>query len=331
MTLPSELLSRRPDLKQAERELAAATARIGVARADLFPRFSILGSFGRRSEGAGDLKTGTAQFWNIIPAVRWPIFSGGRIRTSNTTPVALVSETLAERWFPGEDPIGRRIDCQGNAANPQWREIVGIVGDVRDRGLDRLPELQICVPYAQRPTFGFWVALHTEESPLASLPMLRAAVARIDPDLPVQGATTMERLVAQDTRERQVAMAALTGFPVAALLLSALGLYGLVAQTVRERVPEVGLRMALGAGRARVTGMVLAEGARLAAVGLAFGLLVAAASGRLVRGLLFGVGVADPLTYGAAGLVPLATALVACAVPAARAARVDPARALRAE
>jgi predicted permease len=251
--------------------------------------------------------------------------------TSDTTPVALVSETLAERWFPGEDPIGRRIDFQGNAENPQWREIVGVVGDVRDRGLDRDPAPQIYVPYAQRPTYGFWAVLHTEAPPLASLPMLRAAIARIDPDLPVQGATTMEQLVARDTRERQVAMAALTAFAAAALLLSALGLYGLVAQTVRERVPEVGLRMALGAGRVRVTGMFLAEGARLVAVGMACGLLVAVGSGRLVRGLLFGVSAVDPLTYAAAGLVLLTTALAACAVPASRAARVDPARALRTE
>ena len=279
-----------------------------------------------------------AERWSASPgylgALGVPLRSGRAFDARDTrdaTPVALVNETLAARWFPGEDPVGRRIDFEGSAQDPRWREIVGVVGDVRDRRLDRAPEPQIYVPWAQLPTRGLWVVLHTDARPLEALPALRAAVDTIDPDLPVQGATTMERLVAEDTRHRRVAMGTLSAFAVAALVLSSLGLYGLLAQTVRERVPEVGLRMALGAGRARVTRLFLAEAASLVAIGMGCGLVVAAAASRFARGLLYGVGATDPATYAVAGLVLLATTLFACALPASRAARVDPARALRAE
>ena len=173
--------------------------------------------------------------------------------------------------------------------------------------------------------------VRSAESPVAALPPLRLAVRDVDPELPVYNATTMDRLAGDDLRERRAARAALAGFAAAALALAALGLYGLLAQSVRERIPEIGVRMALGARRADVVRLFLAEGGRLVLAGLAGGAAVALAGTRLLRSLLFGVGPADPATYAVVATLLGAVSLAACAVPAWRAARVDPLRALRSD
>ena len=244
---------------------------------------------------------------------------------------AVVSEELVRRYFPGEDPLGRRIDFEGSERRHQWREIVGVVGDVRDRARDRAPDPQVYVPYAQRPTGALFLVVRSAESPVAALPPLRLAVRDVDPELPVYNATTMDRLAGDDLRERRAARAALAGFAAAALALAALGLYGLLAQSVRERILEIGVRMALGARRADVVRLFLAEGGRLVLAGLAGGAAVALAGTRLLRSLLFGVGPADPATYAVVATLLGAVSLAACAVPAWRAARVDPLRALRSD
>jgi len=245
------------------------------------------------------------------------------------TATAVVNETLVRRYFPDADPLGKRIDFEGNERHRAWREIVGVVGDVRDRALDTEPGPQIYVPFAQRPTEALFLVVRTADVP--ALPSLRLAVRDVDPDLPVYGVTTMERLARDDVRDRRVARAALAGFAGAALALAALGLYGLLAQMVRERVPEIGVRLALGAQRADVVRLFLAEGGRLVVAGLATGTVVALAGTRLMRGLLFGVTTADPATYAAVALLLAVVSLAACAVPAWRAARVDPLRALRSD
>jgi predicted permease len=247
------------------------------------------------------------------------------------TPTAVVSEALVRRYFPGEDPLGKRIDFEGSERRRGWREIVGVVGDVRDRSLDRDPGPQIYVPYDQRPTGGVFLVVRTEGDPLSVLPAVRLAVREVDADMPLYDVATMERLAGDDVRDRRVARGALAGFAAAALALAALGLYGLLAQTVRERVPEIGVRMALGARRGDVVRLFLAEGGRLVLAGVAAGAAVALAGTRLMRGLLFGVTTADPATYAAVVLLLAVVSLAACAVPAWRAARIDPLRALRSD
>jgi predicted permease len=250
---------------------------------------------------------------------------------ADRTPTAIVSEAFARTYFPGEDPVGKRIDFEGNERQPMWREIVGVVGDVRDRGLDKAPGPQLYVPYAQRPSAALFLVVRTGGDPLASLPPVRFAVREVDRDLPVYAVTTMERLAEDDVRDRRVARAALAGFASAAVALAALGIYGLLAQTVRERVPEIGIRMALGARRTDVVRLFLADGARLFLLGLSAGTAAALAGTRLLRGFVFGVTTADPATYLAVAALLGVVSLAACALPAWRAARVDPLRALRSE
>jgi putative ABC transport system permease protein len=250
---------------------------------------------------------------------------------AEAVPVAIVSETLARRYFPGEDPLGRRLAFEGTLGQPRWREIVGVVADVRDRRLDREPEPQVYVPMAQRPAAGLSVVARAAGDPWEMLPVLRAAVRAADADLPLFGATTLERLAVDDTRGRRAARTALGGFATAALALAGLGLYGLLAQAVKERTGEIGVRMAVGARPADVAWLFLADGGGVIARGLVAGTLLAAAGTRLMRGLLYGVTTTDAATYVSVSAVLGLAALAACALPAWRAARVDPLRALRAE
>jgi predicted permease len=264
-----------------------------------------------------------------IPLKRGRLFEGRD--GADLTPVAIVSEGFAHAYFPGEDPIGKRIAFEGTPVAPRWRTIVGVVGDVRDRRLDEAPGPQMYMPYAQRAASGLFLVAHTAEDPRAWRERLRAAVRAVDPELPLHDVATMERLVSDDSRDRRAARAALGGFAAAALALAALGLYALLAQTARERVPEIGLRMALGAQRKDVLRLFLSEGARVVGWGLLTGIPLALAASRLLRGFVFGVKTTDPATYLAVALLLAAVALVACALPAGRAARVDPVTALRAE
>src|SRR5262249_20442522 len=223
------------------------------------------------------------------------------------------------------------IDFEGGPGSPEWREIVGVAGDVHDRALDREPGPQLYVPYAQRRTAGLSLVVRTAGDAPSALPALRTGVGGVDSDLPLYDVTTMERLTEADTRGRRAARTALAGFAAAAVALAALGLYGLLAQTVRERVPEIGVRLALGAQRADVVRLFLADGGRLALLGVGAGTAAALVATRLLRGFLFGVTATDPRTYVAVALLLAAVCLTACAVPAWRAARVDPVRALRSE
>jgi predicted permease len=247
------------------------------------------------------------------------------------TPVALVSESLARAYFPAEDAVGKRVAFEGMPDAPRWRTVVGVVGDVRDQRLDRPPGPQMYVPYAQRPERSLFLAARTAADPLAWRETLRVAVREVDPDLPLQDVTTMDRLVRRDTSSRRAARWALGGFAAAALALTALGLYALLTQTVRDRVPEVGVRMALGAERSHVMRLFLGEGARLAGWGLLAGVPLAVASTRLLRAFVFGVSGTDPVTFLAVGVLLGAVALAACAVPAWQAAHVDPLSALRSD
>ena len=269
-----------------------------------------------------------------FPALGIPLESG-RLFTerdeASRVPVAIVSERLVRAYFPGEDPVGKRIAFEGTPEAPRWRTIVGVVGDVRDQRLDRPPGPQMYVPYAQRPERRLFLAVRTAADPLAWHEALRAAVREVDPDLPLQDVTTMERLVRRDTGARRAARWALGGFAAAALALTALGLYALLAQAARERVPEVGVRIALGAGRRDVMRLFLGEGARLVGWGLLAGVPVAVASTRFLQAFVFGVSRTDPATFATVGLLLGAVAVLAGVLPAWRASGVDPATTMRSE
>jgi putative ABC transport system permease protein len=249
--------------------------------------------------------------------------------TSGAPGVAIVSAALARRLWPGQQALGQRLKIGDRGPNP--REVVGVVGDVRRAGLDAQPVAQIYVPYLQRPRpFTTVVARSAGRPEGLALPM-RHAVSETDKDLPVSESATLEEVVASSLSQRRFSMLLLGIFAGVALLLSVVGVYSLLAFTVTERTHEIGIRMALGAGRGQVRRLVLRQGVLLVGWGVAIGLGAALALTRLVSGLLYQVTAADPLTYIGVPLVLVVAALAASYIPSARALRIDPMTAMRIE
>ena len=251
--------------------------------------------------------------------------------------VLIVNETLARRFFPGQDPIGRRLRLQpfgpeGNPDDPrQWREIVGVAGDVRHYGLARAPEPELYFAYRQGPMDLVCLAIRTNQEPEALGKSLREAVWAVDPDQPVLGLMSMERMASESVTMQRVSTHLMGFFAAMALLLAALGIYGVMAYTVAQRAPEIGVRVALGASAGQVLGLVLREGMGLAGLGAAVGLAASLALTRLLTSLLFGVSATDPASFAGVLLLVVAAAFLACVIPARRAMRVDPMVALRSE
>jgi predicted permease len=264
-----------------------------------------------------------------------PLRAGRDVRTADTMDtelVAVVSESLASHFFPGESALGRRIKV-----GPQERTIVGIVGDIRVRGLEIDSEPQLYLPYRQVP--DGWMMFYPPKDlvvrsslpPAALEPRLREIVARADPEQPVSNARSLEAVLDEQTASRRVQLHVLGAFAALALGLAALGIYGLLAFAVSRRTQEIGVRMALGATPRKILTMVLGEGLVLAAAGAALGLGLAYAAGILLRALLAGVAPTDAPALVAALAVALVMTLAGSVVPAWRAARVDPAVVMRAE
>jgi len=240
--------------------------------------------------------------------------------------VAVVNEAFAARLFPGEDPIGRRIRVARAS-----REIVGLVRDERFEGIEAGPAPAMYLPIDQNPQPSVTVAIRTVSDPLAVVPALRAALRATDPTRALFEVDSAEQALEGSLRQRRFVLVLLGGFAAVALLLAAVGTYGVVSFAVGERTREVGVRLALGAPPAHVFGLVVRQGMTLAAVAVGLGGLVALALGRVMENLLFGVGARDPLTLATVAIGLLLTAFVASALPALRATRVDPVRALRLE
>jgi putative ABC transport system permease protein len=242
--------------------------------------------------------------------------------------VAVISESLARMHWPGEDAIGRRLRARDEEA---WCTVVGVVGDVRHSGMHSQARPHFYVPYAQSPRGDLAVAVRTTGDPQALVSAVRPAVAAVDPDQPIADLRTMDQVIADSLGDRRFNTLLLGAFAGLALLLSAIGLYGVASYSVGQRTREMGVRMALGAGRGQVLRLVLGESLRTVLLGLVPGVVVALAAGRLLAGLLYGITSADPLTFGAGVAVLGLVAVAAALVPALRATRVDPMVTLRAE
>jgi len=257
--------------------------------------------------------------------------------TKGASPVTVINETMAKRYFKDQDPIGQRILIQeilygqpGLGPEIPW-EVVGIVGDEQTGGLADTKSPGLYVTYGQSPTQGLSLVLRAGVDPQTLTASITAAVHEADKNQAVADIETLEHVKADTVSNDRMNTMLLGVFASVALLLAAIGIYGVIAYAVTQRIHEIGIRAALGATRGSLLGMVIVHGMRLAAIGLAIGIAGALLLTRLLSGLLFGVSPRDPLTLAIVGTILSAVAMLACYIPARRAAGVDPAIALRYE
>jgi putative ABC transport system permease protein len=265
-----------------------------------------------------------------IPLVRGRLIE--RSDNEKAARVVVVNEEFAKRFFPNGDPIGKRIRLGKLTAEFPWATIVGIVGDVRGFALDEPPEPTMYWPVAQiRATPSLAIVVRTESEPAALAPAVRDAIREIDQTQPIYDMQPLDQLVAKSLGQRRFTLTLMVLFGVIALVLSAIGIYGVMAFAVTQRTQEIGIRMALGARATDVLKMVVGSGMFLAVIGVAVGLIGAFALTRLMASLLFGVSPTDLMTFGLVTAGLLIVALLACYIPARRATKVDPLVALRYE
>jgi len=333
--------SRAEFVRQASERLGALPGVLAVGMASSIPlsetigaeagRFTVVGS-GLDSTQASEVHV-TVATEGFFRTLDIPLRSGRTFLPtdgSGAAPVALVNETLVRRFFPNENPIGRRIALSFPRQVVE-REIVGVVGDVRRHALSLAARPAVYVPHAQQPIGATGWVIRTAGDPHAVLDAAKRTIWSLNGSMPIASATTMERLIGDSLRWRRFVLVFLGGFAAIALVLAATGIFGVMSYSTGERTREIGVRMAFGADRGRVLGMVLRDGSRLAFMGIAVGLLGALGATRALAGMLYGVTRLDPVTFVAGVLLLAGVALAATLLPARRAAKLDPVDALRSE
>ncbi|HMF56640.1 MAG TPA: ABC transporter permease [Pyrinomonadaceae bacterium] len=250
--------------------------------------------------------------------------------TAESTPAVIINETIARKFWPNEDPVGKRIRNAGPTERNPWLTIVGVAADIK-RELAGKPESEIYQPHAQVASREMTVVARTENDPLNYVQPVRSQVQALDPNQPVYGIATMEQVRSSSVFLQRIAVTLLTAFAIVALVLAAVGIYGVMAYSVAQRTHEIGIRMALGAQRRDVLKLVVGQGMMLALIGAVIGLAAAFAVTRLMSSLLFGVSATDPTTFAGITLILSFVAFIACYIPARRAMKVDPMVALRYE
>jgi putative ABC transport system permease protein len=255
--------------------------------------------------------------------------------TAESPRVAVINEKLARRIWPGEDPIGKRLKT-GAGANPDpwnpWNEVVGVVADVKLEGLENDTPMQVYLPLRQRsgsPTL--WLVVRTAGDPLQAVAAVERTIHAVEKDLPIYSIRSMNQLLGNSLATRRLTLVLLAGFAGLALLLAAVGIYGVTSYSVRQRTHELGIRMALGAQAGDVLKLILMQGLKLAFAGVAIGLTAAFSLTKWMKSLLFEVRPTDPMTFTVIALMLIAVALLACWIPARRATKVNPIVALRCE
>ena len=293
--------------------------------------FSIVGNapLPRGKSTSANYQTVSPEYFRVM---RIPLMSG-RFFSEQDSPshpkVAIISETLAQRYFPNQDPIGRQMRFGFPPDTNVSREIVGVVGDVRDVALSQKPGPIMYVPFAQAPLYGGEVVVRSSLSASSVAAAIRQAVYSIDKNLPVTDVESFPNALGQSISRERFRTFLLASFSALALILAAIGIFGVVSYSASQRRQEIGIRVALGAQRADVLRLILGQGAKLALLGLGVGIVFAFLLTRLMASMLYGVSPSDPVTFGAVAIILFVVAVTACYIPARRALRVDPLVALR--
>ena len=292
---------------------------------------------GARQESAGEIPTvqGNTVSADYFSLMRIPVRRGRVFAQSDTAePVAVINEETARRYFPGEDPVGRRVHFGPARAQAPWMTVIGVVGNVLSESLEIGPRPMVYRPLTQASSLSMGLVIRTSGDPSSLAVPLARAVRAVDPDQPTFAVRPMSDVQAAGTASRQFAIRLVGGFALLALLLAAVGIYGVLAYLVGQRTREIGIRIALGARRREVVAMVVGRALALAVKGVVIGGAASLVIGQIMSnlsGMLFQVRPYDPWSFGTVAALLTLTAVAASARPAARAAQVDPVVALRAE
>jgi putative ABC transport system permease protein len=281
-----------------------------------------------------DLRTAGPEYFR---AAGIPIAEGREFRTTDrqgSEKVVIVNQTFADKFFPNEDPIGKRIAWTGEVLkftpfSPEWRTIVGVAGNTQDGGLDAKPRTAVFMPFAQELAIGGGMVIRADSNVAALVVSATKIVRRIAPTVPIEKVMTVAQIKDQSVSPRRLNAALISSFSILAVIIAAVGIAGVLAFSVTARTSEIGIRMSLGADGGRVQRMILKEGGVLLAIGLVLGVIGAFFAGGVIRGFLFGVAPHDATTFIGVALAMAAIGIAACWIPALRAARIDPAIAVR--
>jgi putative ABC transport system permease protein len=296
-------------------------------------RFVFVCPEGRVCEGIGKDPTSAVRQVSAgyFETVRTPLLSGRTIEEKDIgggSPVVVINETAAKHFFAGQNPLGKHL---ANSRDMLQREIVGVVADVKFSALNAANTEEMYLPMAQVPWPNTTLLVRSRANLQSLVAAVRTKIAELDPNLPVAGISSMEEVVGASVAQPKLTMQFVGIFAGFALLLAAIGIYGVMAYTVTARKQELGIRVALGARPADILRLVVGQGMRMTLIGVALGVVVSLALTRLLASLLFGVRATDPLVFSAASLLLVGVALLACYLPARRATRVDPIIVLRCE
>jgi putative ABC transport system permease protein len=311
-------------------QAVGATSRLPMTQEDITSQIHIEGSRDRTPPEAGLRMVSQGYFRAMeIPLLQGRVFTDADSITSQTGASAIINRTMARRFWSGQ-AIGKRFKMGADEKAP-WITVVGVVGDIRHLGLEKEPEPEVYLASSQTAPAGMTLVVRTAGDPLAVVSAIRKEVAKLDPALPAYDIETLQQILSRSIAQRRFTMLLLALFAAIALILAAVGIYGVIAQWVANHRHELGTRLALGAQRQQILRLVLRRGMALTGVGLVLGLVAAFWMSKTIEKLLFQIGSNDPTTFVAVPLFLAAVALLACLFPALKAAQSDPMVALRYE